>query len=45
LPEVFDSPIQKKLAASANLLMYHDRMMAEFFPAFVKQRGATGAAS
>jgi glutathione S-transferase len=37
LPAMFESPIQKKLAATPNLVAYHDRMMAEFFPAFVKQ--------
>jgi glutathione S-transferase len=36
LPEIFESPVQKKLAATANLVAYRDRMMAEFFPAFVK---------
>jgi glutathione S-transferase len=37
LPAIFESPVQKKLAATSNLVAYHDRMMAEFFPAFVKQ--------
>lgn len=36
LPTVFESPVQKKLAATSNLVAYHDRMMAEFFPGFVK---------
>jgi glutathione S-transferase len=37
LPALFESPVQKKLAQTANLVAYCDRMMAEFFPAFVKQ--------
>jgi glutathione S-transferase len=37
LPELFESPMQKKLAAAKNLVAYRDRMMAEFFPAFVKK--------
>ena len=36
LPDLFDSPVQKKLAATPNLVAYRDRMMAEFFPAFAK---------
>jgi glutathione S-transferase len=38
LPEIFVSPLQKKLADTANLVAYHDRMVAEFFPAHVKQK-------
>jgi glutathione S-transferase len=37
LPDVFDSPLQKKLAATGNLVAYRDRMMKESFPGFVKQ--------
>ncbi len=37
LPELFESPVQKKVAQTANLVAYRDRMMAEFFPAFVKK--------
>jgi glutathione S-transferase len=37
LPEIFESPLQKKLARMDNLVAYRDRMMAEFFPAFVRQ--------
>jgi glutathione S-transferase len=37
LPELFESPAQKKLAATSNLVAYRDRMMQEFFPSFVKQ--------
>jgi glutathione S-transferase len=37
LPEIFESPLQKKLARTSNLVAYHDRMLAEFFPAFVKK--------
>lgn len=36
LPEIFESPVQEKIARTANLVAYRDRMMAEFFPAFVK---------
>lgn len=36
LPELFESPVQKMVAQTANLVAYRDRMMAEFFPAFVK---------
>jgi glutathione S-transferase len=36
LPEIFESPVQKKVAQTANLVAYRDRMMAEFFPTFVK---------
>ena len=36
LPELFESPLQKKLAATENLVDYCQRMMAEFFPTFVK---------
>jgi glutathione S-transferase len=36
LPELFESPLQKRLAATANLVAYRDRMMAEFYPGFVK---------
>lgn len=35
LPELFESPLQRQLAETANLVAYHDRMRAEFFPAFV----------
>lgn len=35
-PELFESPLQKKLAAMPDLVAYRDRMMAEFFPGFVK---------
>jgi glutathione S-transferase len=35
LPDLFESPLQKKLARTANLVAYRDRMMAEFFPKFV----------
>jgi glutathione S-transferase len=38
LPELFESPLQKKLAATRNLVAYRDRLMAEFFPAYVKQQ-------
>lgn len=38
LPEVFVSPLQKKLAGTPNLVAYHDRMMAEFFPGHVRQK-------
>ena len=34
LPELFESPLQKKLARTPNLVAYRDRMMAQFFPAF-----------
>ena len=34
LPNIFESPAQKKLASAANLVAYRDRMMAEFFPGF-----------
>jgi glutathione S-transferase len=37
LPAVFVSPLQKKLSGTPNLVAYHDRMMAEFFPGHVKQ--------
>jgi glutathione S-transferase len=37
LPEIFESPVQKKVAQTPNLVAYRDRMMAEFFPAFVKK--------
>lgn len=40
LPGIFESPVQKKLAQTANLVAYRDRMMAEFFPTFVQGRGA-----
>ncbi len=33
----FRSPVQEKLAATANLVAYHDRMMAEFYPDLVKK--------
>lgn len=36
LPAVFESPVQKKVAATANLVAYRDRMMAEYFPTFVQ---------
>ena len=36
LPDVFESPVRVQLLAAPNLVAYHDRMMAEFFPAFVK---------
>jgi glutathione S-transferase len=32
LPDIFESPLQKKLAGTSNLVAYRDRMMAEFFP-------------
>lgn len=32
LPDLFQSPLQKKLAATLNLVAYRDRMMGEFFP-------------
>ena len=32
LPELFESPRQKRLAATANLVAYRDRMMAQFYP-------------
>jgi len=34
LTPVFQSPVRDKMAAAANLVAYHDRMMKEFFPAF-----------
>jgi glutathione S-transferase len=34
LPEIFESPVREKLAATSNLVTYRDRMMAEFFPNF-----------
>ena len=34
LPDIFESPAQKKLASTANLVAYRDHMMAEFFPGF-----------
>lgn len=34
LPEIFQSPLQKKLAGTKNLVAYHQRMTAEFFPQF-----------
>jgi glutathione S-transferase len=34
IPRVFDSPLRDKLEATPNLMAYHQRMMAEFFPAF-----------
>jgi glutathione S-transferase len=34
LPDLFESPLQKKLAATRNLVAYQERMMAEFFPTF-----------
>lgn len=37
LPEIFVSPVRDRIAGTANLVAYRDRMMAEFFPAFVKQ--------
>ena len=37
LPEIFESPVQKKLAGTKNLAAYGERMMAEFFPGFVKR--------
>jgi glutathione S-transferase len=37
LPAIFESPMQKKLAGTKNLVAYSERMMAEFFPGFVKQ--------
>jgi glutathione S-transferase len=37
LPAIFESPLQKQISATANLVAYRDRMMAEFFPAFVSQ--------
>ncbi len=37
---IFDSPVREKIAATPSLVAYHDRMMAEFFPAF-----ATGGSS
>jgi glutathione S-transferase len=32
LPKVFASPLRDKLESTPNLMGYHDRMMAEFFP-------------
>ena len=34
LTPVFNSPVRDKMAATANLVAYHDRMMKEFFPTF-----------
>jgi glutathione S-transferase len=36
MPTVFESPLREKLERVPNLVAYKDRMMAEFFPAFVK---------
>jgi glutathione S-transferase len=33
----FSSPVRDKMAGMSNLVAYHDRMMAEFFPDFVKR--------
>jgi glutathione S-transferase len=32
LPEIFESPLRDKLAATKNLVAYHRRMLAEFHP-------------
>jgi len=36
LPKVFESPLRDKLVRMDNLMAYHECMMAEFFPGFVK---------
>jgi glutathione S-transferase len=33
----FESPVRDKLAGTTNLVAYHDRMMREYFPAFVQE--------
>jgi glutathione S-transferase len=33
----FKSPVQERLAASPNLVAYHDRMMAMFYSALAKK--------
>lgn len=33
----FSSPVRDRMASHANLVAYHDRMMAEFYPEFVKK--------
>ena len=36
LPTCFESPLRQKVEQTPNLIAYRDRMMAEFFPSFVK---------
>jgi len=36
----FPSPVRDKMLGHANLVAYHERMMAEFFPGFAKQLAA-----
>jgi hypothetical protein len=33
----FDSPLQKKLQATPNLVAYRDRMMEQYFPTFARK--------
>ena len=36
MPKVFESPLRDKVERTPNLVAYHDRMMAEYFPGFGK---------
>jgi glutathione S-transferase len=37
LCKTFNSPVRAKMASTANLVAYHERMMAEFYPELAKQ--------
>jgi glutathione S-transferase len=43
LPAIFDSPLQRQLASTPNLVAYHDRMKSQFFPGAAGEENAPRA--